>query len=230
MAVGEDDLEKVHQLPMFRGLAADALRSVVKDAEVLAYSKRTTIFEQGDPVTHFFGVLSGWVKLYRLRPDGSEVIIEVFGPGESFAEGAICMPDGYPVSAEMVERGRLLAVPVTDYIDRLREDPDMVLRTFASLAVNLKRLVTRIETASSQTSSQRVGAFLLHFCSPSRPYGSAVDVRLPYDKKLIANRLGMKPETFSRALAQLRNHGVTIKGGDARIADLAVLHRHVSPE
>ena len=55
-------------------------------------------------------------------------------------------------------------------------------------------------------------------------------MRLPYDKKLIASRLGMKPETFSRALAQLRNHGVTIKGGDARIADLAVLHRHVSPE
>ena len=230
MAVGGDDLEKVRQLPMFRGLAADALRSVVKDAEVLAYSKRTAVFEQGDPVTHFFGVLSGWVKLYRLRPDGSEVIIEVFGPGESFAEGAICMPDGYPVSAEMVEGGRLLAVPVVEYIDRLREDPDMVLRTFASLAVNLKRLVTRIETASSLTSSQRVGAFLLHFCSPSRPSGSAVDVRLPYDKKLIANRLGMKPETFSRALAQLRNHGVTIKGGDARIADLAVLHRHVSPE
>ena len=230
MAVSRNDLETVRHLPLFQGLEPDALGSLVRDAQVLAYSKRTVIFEQGQPVTHFFGVLSGWVKLFRLRPDGSEVIIEVFGPGESFAEGAICMADGYPVSAELVENGRLLAVPVADYIERLREDPELVVRTFASLAVNLKRLVSRIETGSSLNSSQRVGAFLLNFCPPPRPGGGPVDVRLPYDKKLIANRLGMKPETFSRALASLRKHGVTVRGGDARIADLALLRRHVFPE
>ena len=230
MAVSRNDLETIRQLPLFQGLAPDALRSLVGGAEVLAYSKRTAIFEQGQRVTHFFAVLSGWVKLFRLRPDGTEVIIEVFGPGESFAEGAICMEEGYPVSAELVEDGRLLAVPVADYIERLREDPELVVRTFASLAMNLKRLVSRIETGSSLNSSQRVGAFLLHFCPPPRPGGGAVDVRLPYDKKLIANRLGMKPETFSRALASLRKHGVAVRGGSARIADLANLRRHVSPE
>ncbi len=230
MAVSRSDLETVHQLPLFQGLAPDALRRLVRDAEVLACSKRTVIFEQGQPVTHFFGVLSGWVKLFRLRPDGSEVIIEVFGPGESFAEGAICMADGYPVSAELVEDGRLLAVPVASYIERLREDPELVVRTFASLAVNLKRLVSRIESGSSLNSSQRVGAFLLHFCPPASPGGGPVNVRLPYDKKLIANRLGMKPETFSRALASLRKHGVAVRGGKARIADPAALRRHVSPE
>ncbi len=230
MAVSGADLETIRHFPLFQGLAPGALRSLVRGAEVLACPKRTVIFEQGEPVTHFFGVLSGWVKLFRLRPDGSEVIIEVFGPGESFAEGAICMADGYPVSAELVEDGRLLAVPVEDYIGRLREDPELVVRTFASLAVNLKRLVSRIETGSSLNSSQRVGAFLLNFCPPPRPGGGPVDVRLPYDKKLIANRLGMKPETFSRALASLRKHGVSVSGGNARIADLAHLRRHVSPE
>ena len=230
MAVSRNDLEIVRHLPLFQGLAPDALRSLLGDAEVLAYSKRTVIFEQGDPVTHFFGVLSGWVKLFRLRPDGSEVIIEVFGPGESFAEGAIGMPEGYPVSAELVEDGRLLAVPVAGYIERLREDPELVVRTFASFAINLKRLVSRIESGSSLNSSQRVGAFLLQFCPPPKPGGGPVDVRLPYDKKLIASRLGMKPETFSRALASLRKRGVAVRGSNARISDLALLRRHVSPE
>ncbi len=228
--MSRNDLETVRYLPLFQGLAPDALRSLLRDAEVLAFSKRTVIFEQGEPVTRFFGVLSGWVKLYRLRPDGSEVIIEVFGPGESFAEGAIGMPDGYPVSAELVEDGRLLAVPVAGYIERLREDPELVVRTFASLAINLKRLVSRIESGSSLNSSQRVGAFLLHFCPPPKPGEDPVDVRLPYDKKLIASRLGMKPETFSRALANLRKHGVAVRGSKARISDLTQLRRHVSPE
>lgn len=230
MGVGGADLETIGQFPLFQGLSAEALHSLVRGAEVRDCAKRTIIFEQGEPVTHFFGVLSGWVKLFRLRPDGSEVIIEVFGPGESFAEGAIGMPEGYPVSGEMVEAGRLLAVPVADYVERLREDPELVVRTFASLAVNLKRLVSRIETGSSLNSSQRVGAFLLNFCPPPRPGAAAADVRLPYDKKLIANRLGMKPETFSRALASLRKHGVTVRGGNAHIADLVHLRRHVSLE
>lgn len=230
MGVGGADLETIGQFPLFQGLGSDALRSLVRGAEVLAYSKRTAIFQQGEPVTHFFGVLSGWVKLFRLRPDGSEVIIEIFGPGESFAEGAICMEGGYPVSAEFVEGGRLLAVPVADYIERMREDPELVVRTFAALAVNLKRLISRIEIGSGLKSSQRVGGFLLNFCPPPEPGGGPVDVRLPYDKKLIANRLGMKPETFSRALASLRKHGVSVRGGNARIADPVQLRQHVSLE
>ncbi len=230
MGVGGADLETIGQFPLFQGLSPDALHSLVRGADVRDCAKRTVIFEQGEPVTHFFGVLSGWVKLFRLRPDGSEVIIEVFGPGESFAEGAIGMPEGYPVSAEVVDDSRLLAVPVADYVGRLREDPDLVVRTFSSLAVNLKRLVSRIETGNSLNSSQRVGAFLLNFCPPPGPGAGGVDVRLPYDKKLIANRLGMKPETFSRALASLRKHGVTVRGGNAHIADPARLCRHVSPE
>ena len=228
MAIGEADLETIGQLPLFQGLAPGSLRSLVQGAAVRSYAKHTAIFEQGEPVTHFFGVLSGWVKLYRLRPDGSEVIIEVFGPGESFAEGAMGMPDGYPVSAEFVEDGRLLAVPVADYVQRMRDDPELVVRTFTSLAKNLKRLVSRIETGSSLNSSQRVGAFLLNFCPPPYPGGGPVELRLPYDKKLIANRLGMKPETFSRALASLRKHGVSVQGGNTRIADPVHLRRHVS--
>ena len=228
MAVCGADLETIGQFPLFQGLAPDALSSLVRAAEVRDCPKRTGVFEQGEPVTHFFGVLSGWVKLYRLRPDGLEVIIEVFGPGESFAEGAIGMADGYPVSAEFVEDGRLLAVPVADYVERMREDPELIVRTFASLAANLKRLVSRIESGSSLDASQRVGAFLLHFCPPPQPGGGPVHIHLPYDKKLIANRLGMKPETFSRALASLRKHGVTVRGGNARIADPAQLRRHIS--
>ena len=107
MAVGGEDRETIGRFPLFQGLAPDIVSSVVRGAEIRDCAKRTAIFEQGQPVTHFFGVLCGWVKLFRLRPDGSEVIIEVFGPGESFAEGAICMEGGYPVSGEMVEDGRL---------------------------------------------------------------------------------------------------------------------------
>ena len=48
----------------------------------------------------------------------------------------------------------------------------------------------------------------------------------PYDKALAAARLGMKPETFSRALAQLKPYGVTVKGTDIRIENFARLSEY----
>ena len=227
MAISQGDLNLIRNLPLFEGIADDTLRALLKSSEITTHARRAMIFEQGDPVTHFFGILSGWVKLFRLRPDGAEVVIEVFGAGECFAEGTICM-DAYPVSAELVEDGRLLAVPVAEYTEQLREDPDLMIKTIASLAVNLKRLASRIEIGSGVTSSQRVGAFLLGFCPPTEE--GTVNVKLPYDKNLIACRLDMKPETFSRALVSLREHGVTVERRNARIANPALLRRYSFPE
>jgi len=49
-------------------------------------------------------------------------------------------------------------------------------------------------------------------------------VTLPYDKSLIAGRLGMKPESLSRAFAKLRTHGMTVRHHHAAISDVAEMH------
>ena len=46
---------------------------------------------------------------------------------------------------------------------------------------------------------------------------------LPYDKVLIAGRLGMKPESLSRAFVRLRDEGVTIRQNRAVIEDVTAL-------
>lgn len=227
------EIARLHALPLFAGLSVDSLRDLLGDCAVRMHGKRKTLFLQGDPATHFFVVLSGWVKLFRLRPDGAEVVVEIFGPGESFAEGAMHMPEGYPVSAEMVEEGRLLAVPTAAFGQRVRQDPNLAISMLASMAVRLKELVNRIEKKETQTAAQRVADFLLKFGGPAQMDAGTdagtdaahVVVLLPYDKQLIANRLGMKPETFSRALSTLRDEGVHVEGPRAEIRDRFALKR-----
>ena len=214
---------------MFGGLSSDSLTDLLGDASVKVLEKRRILFVQGDPATHFFVVLSGWVKLYRLRPDGTEVVVEIFGPGESFAEGAMHMPEGYPVSAEMVEAGRLLTVPTQTFGERVRKDPDLAISMLASMAVRLKHFVNRIEKTETQTAAQRAADFLLKFSPPPDPGGAGAELKLPYDKQLIANRLGMTPETFSRALSALRKQGVEVDGATARIRDVPALQRFTAP-
>ena len=52
-------------------------------------------------------------------------------------------------------------------------------------------------------------------------------MELPYEKALIANRLGMKPESLSRALTRLRPIGVTVDRDHVLINDISRLTEYV---
>ena len=57
-----------------------------------------------------------------------------------------------------------------------------------------------------------------------------MSVALPYNKALIAGRLGIKPETLSRAFARLRDHGVRIEAAMAHIEDVDRLRELVAED
>ena len=94
-----------------------------------------------------------------------------------------------------------------------------MLSIIASLSVRLKGFVRRNELLITRTASQRVAMFLLAFASEGSENGSG-SVKLPYNKLLIAGRLGMKPETFSRALSELRQIGVNVSRSEVLIEDV----------
>lgn len=230
MTISAYEIDRIRQLPIFSGISASRFSEILGSAALRVFFKRSTVFDQGEPVKYFFVVLSGWVKLSRMRPDGTEVVMEIFGPGESFAEGAMHMEEGYPASAHMIEDGRLLAIPTSAIREQMAEDTELALSMLSSMAARLKRFARRIERINSQSAPQRVAEFLLKFSTPLQAGECCTKVKLPYDKQLIANRLGMKPETFSRALGALKKQGVEIDGGSASIADVAALRRYVTPE
>ena len=70
--------------------------------------------------------------------------------------------------------------------------------------------------------SQRVARYLLSHCAPD---GRAVSFRLPYQKSLLAGKLGLAPEALSRAFSLLRNHGVNVRGRLVQITDPEALRR-----
>ena len=89
--------------------------------------------------------------------------------------------------------------------------------------VHLQQLISQVETLKARSGVQRVAEFLLELAEDEAGRGEGRRVTLPYNKALIAARLGMQPETLSRAFARLREHGVTIDSSTARIADLGAL-------
>jgi CRP-like cAMP-binding protein len=108
----------------FKAMPAEDALSLTGIRKAQVYDKSTTLFRQGDPASAFFVVLSGWVKLYRITPDGLEVVISVFTAGDTFAEAAMFLGGRYPACAETVSRARLLRIEASVFRARILEKPD----------------------------------------------------------------------------------------------------------
>ena len=197
--ITRDDIRRLGQVHLFSGLIPDDLRKLLATSSIRRYPDHTTLFMEGDAADRFFIVMDGWVKLFRLSENGQEVVISVSSPGESFAEAAIFDNHTFPVSAVAITDVRLLVVSAECLIRELSENMNFTFNMLASMSRQMRRNVTKLH-----------------------------QITLPLDKSLIAARLGMQPETFSRALAKLKTVGVQSVGHDVVIKDLDALRAMVS--
>lgn len=92
----------------------------------------------------------------------------------------------------------------------------------ASTCQRLHYLMEEVEQLKAQSGVQRVAEFLLSLAPVDN--GSCV-IALPYDKVLIAARLGLKPESLSRAFARLRSVGVAVHSAHVAVSDVAKIRR-----
>ncbi len=216
----DEDIDIVRGLTIFGRIPASKLEILLKGASPRSYPKGHLLFQQGDAADGFFVVLSGWVKLFRQTPHGDEAVIHVLSRGECFAEAAMFLGGRYPASAIVAEDARLLRISNQPFRDWIGSEPEIALGMLASLSARLHHLVNESEQLQTRSATERVAEYILKRC-PVRE-GSAV-IALPYDKSLLAARLAMKPESFSRVLAKLRKIGVRTENHRVIVADVARL-------
>lgn len=222
--VDKNDLATARSAVLLATLPPDVSTAILQRAVVKGYDRGETIFFQGDVSEHIFVVLDGWVKLFRITPTGAEAVVGVFTKGRSFGEAVAFEDIPYPVTAEAVTDSRILLVKTSILSCMMRERPEIAMAIVSSTFRHLHALVAQVEQLKAHTGAQRVAEFLLDLCNATK--GSCV-ITLPYDKMLIAGRLGMQPPSLSRAFNKLEEVGVKISQNQAEISDVAKLREYM---
>jgi len=221
------DLQIITRIAVFRGLKPETVEHIIVPATAVTLKAHSTLFRQGDPATAFFIVIDGWIKLYRINLSGEETVIHILTKGDSFAEAVAFTGMRYPATAEAVSDARVVRIPADHIVNCIRESPDIALAMIASTSQHLHHLVQQVEQLKAQSGVQRVAEFLASLAPVD--HGSCV-ISLPYDKALIAARLGLKPESLSRTFAKLRSVGVTVHAAHVAVSDVAKLRRLAADE
>jgi CRP-like cAMP-binding protein len=216
------DLQIITRIPVFSGLKPEAIKQIVAPAAAVVLKAHSILFRQGDPATAFFIVIDGWIKLYRVNLAGEETVIHILTKGDSFAEAVAFTGAIFPATAEAVTDARVVRIPADHIVSCIRENPDVALAMIASTSQHLHHLVQQVEQLKAQSGVQRVAEFLASLAPVDR--GSCI-IALPYDKVLIAARLGLKPESLSRTFAKLKSVGVTVHAEHVAVGDVTKLRQ-----
>ena len=204
-------------LPLFSGIGDDEIERIAEHAKILAVGQGRRLFAAGDPCHGFHTVLSGQVKLAITSGRGDEKVVEIVGPGQSFGEAVMFLDRDYIVSAETLTVARVLFVAKDSVIRELDRDPQLIRRFLGSLSLRLRHLVDDIENLSLLSGRERVVGFLLNGAAAG---GGSAEVQLPFKKSLLASRLNVTQEHFSRILHQLSDEGlIEVRGQTIRLCD-----------
>ena len=211
-------------LPMFSEMDPAELDRIAACTVPLHFEKGQSIVQCGDPCTGFHLVVYGQVKLGFTSPQGVEKVVEIVRPGQSFGEALMFLDKPYLVFAQALADSMLLHVAKHAVFEELGPNP-FARRMIAGLARRLHGLVRDVEAYTLRSGQERIIGYLLAELSEGAA-GKAAEVLLTPGKSVLASRLNMTPEHFSRILHELAADGlIEVNGRSIRVPDVARLRR-----
>jgi CRP-like cAMP-binding protein len=200
------DSELIRELPLFQHLAPETLDTITAEGCLLTLAKGALVYGRGDRVDGFYVVCEGRLKLYMLSCEGSERILRVLRPTDSFGEEVMFTNQDSALFAETLTSVRIAQFPRDAIMQALRDDPSFTQTMVDNMGRLIQGLVGDIEACCLMNARQRTIAYLLRQTEIAGSITSRLE--LPASKWMVASMLNLTPETFSRELHRLKQDGL----------------------
>ncbi len=168
------------------------------------YAKNCIIFEQEQEAAGVYLIQKGSVKISRFSPAGKEILFEILGVGKTFGESGLFGQGRHADTATASENCELFILPKNEFKKTLSSHPELYHSVIHSLCEWMDRLSSIIENINTPSARERVSSYLKKI---QQDQHNAL-VNLTGKKHEVAMMLGLRPETFSRALAELETEGI----------------------
>jgi CRP/FNR family transcriptional regulator, cyclic AMP receptor protein len=193
------------QIPLFASLSQEQVTRLDNTVRRRFYARNAVIFLAGDPGTSLCLVESGRVKLGFTSPEGREVLLDLFGPGDFFGELALL--DGEPRSADAVavETTEILHIVRNDFVNFLREHHDCSIELLRVLSRRLRRDAQLVQDAVFLDVPARLARTILRIATES----DSGPPRTPRMKQSdLAGMVGTTRETLNTWIHTFQEQGL----------------------
>lgn len=213
-------------MSLFTGLVEAEVRRWAGLATEFRVPRGAVVFRHGEPCTGLHVVVEGQIKLALQNARGDEKVIDLVGPGSSFGETALLLGEPYAMAAEAIADSVLIQFGRDAVLEEIQRNAGFSGRMLQAVCRRLAQRTQDLESITLHSGVQRVTAYLLTQL-PAAVNGTPVAIRLPAKKSIIASRLNLTQEHFSRILHEIQAAGlVRIRGREVEICDVARLRAY----
>lgn len=214
----------IRRAGLFRTLAPAALTRLAASAIALNLARGKLVCRRGERCPGVYAVVSGRIMLSVGAPTGTSKVVELVGPGGhiGLAPAVLGIPE--LVNAETLMDSALLLIPRAALLDTITGNAELALQLAAALSREVCGLTADIEAFSLHSGRERVANYLLEItaANAARPR----PIMLPAKKSVIASRLNLTPEYFSRMLHELiAARAIAVNGRQITVLDPARLRQ-----
>ncbi|MCC7415570.1 MAG: Crp/Fnr family transcriptional regulator [Acidobacteria bacterium] len=212
-----DSARRLSQVPLFRGVASDALARIAGLARSARIEAGAFFFNEGDQAEEFFVLTDGRVKLTQVTPEGHQVVLRLIGPGDAFGGvGAFGEPT-YPVSAEAVEASIAMAWTSATMRQLFQTEPPMAINALHFVSTRYHDLLGQYRQLMTERVERRVARTLLRLVHDTgRRVENGIEIPFPISRQDIAEMTGTTLYTVSRLLSGWESQGI-VQSGRQRI-------------
>jgi CRP/FNR family transcriptional activator FtrB len=220
-----EEVDEMRHLALFKDVPAAIAEAMLRVSFLQRFPAHVELVREGDPADFLHVVIDGQVEVFSAYRD-RETTVAVLGAGQSFIVAAVLLDRIYLKSARALSVARVLMIPAELVRRYFTEDAAFARALALELAFAYRGVVRELKNQKLRSSLERLANWLIAYHTETGATGS---IMLPFDKRILASRLGMAPEILSRSFAALTAYQVRVKGPRIEIGDVAALHGLAKP-
>jgi CRP-like cAMP-binding protein len=207
------DPSLVANVPLFRDLSREEVKTVLGEARSARFAKHSHIFDEGAVAHSFFLLLHGHVRAIKTTPDGEQVVVRYVSPGEVFGVARAIGMNRYPATSIAAVDSVALMWPSAAWTRLASKYPSLAAATLQTVGARLQEAHARVIEMSTEEVQRRIARALLRLANQAgRTVTQGIEIDFPISRQDIAEMTGTTLHTVSRILSGWEQQGLVESG------------------
>lgn len=212
----------IRQVSIFHSLTPADAREIAPYLGTVSFSKKETIFAEGDASEWFYIVKKGKVKITKISQEGKEIILEIVQPVEFFGGIAVVRGFPYPANAVAMEETEVVKLSRRHLLSILDRFPNLMYSMAANIGDRIKDSHETLKNIALEKVESRIASLLIKLSDKAgERTAEGVVITMKLTKQDIAEMVGTTVETSIRTMSKLTKAGlVSSRAGKIVIRNL----------
>ncbi|MGE0768517.1 MAG: cyclic nucleotide-binding domain-containing protein [Hyphomicrobiaceae bacterium] len=213
------EIEQMRNQRIFQGVELARVDEILRTSFLQRFPAGVDLVREGETADFLHVVVEGRVEVFSAYRD-RETTVSVLGPGQCFIMAAVVLDRIYLKSARSLTSARILLLPADAVRRTFAEDAAFARSIATDLAESYRMVVKELKNQKLRSALERLANWVLAYRAENV---ASNRFDLPFEKKVLAARLGMAPEVLSRSFSALAAYNVKVTGATIEVLDAEAL-------